>query len=126
MSPFKFTQSDWFAIAMGLAIAIIAGRLLFGFVGWLGVGILGLMGLVVSVRMELYDEHAVGTSEHGSGTVDMLVQQRRIAEESRRSPEEKMKAAASRSKRVNVLYLVNTACIAMVALGFGMFFLHDL
>ena len=126
MAPLRLTPSDLISIATGLVIAAVIGALLFAYLGWLGVGILGLFGLVISVRMELFDDHAVGTSEHGSGTVDMIARQARMASEDGRSPEAKMKAAAGRSQRLNVLYLVNTVCIALIAIGFGMFVLHQL
>ncbi len=126
MASLRLSLSELVSMATGLVIATVIGALLFAYVGWLGVGILGLFGLLISVRTELFDDHAVGTSEHGSGTVDMIARQARTAAEDHRSPEDKMKAAAGRAKRLDVLYLVNTVCIALMTVGFGMFVLHQL
>jgi hypothetical protein len=125
LAPLRLTPPDLVAIAVGLLVAAILGALLFSYVGWLGLGLLGLLGLVISVRTELFDDQAVGTSEHGSGTVGMMARQAKAATEDD-SPEAKMRAAAGRSKRSGILYLINTASISLVAVGFGMFILHQL
>ena len=117
MAPLRLTPSNIFTIATGLVVAAIVGALAFTYVGWLGLGIIGLFGLVGSVREELSGGKAPGTA-------GILARQARGASEDD-SPEARMRAAASWSKRSGILYLVNTVCIALVAVGFGMFFLHQ-
>ena len=94
-------------------------------VGWLGIGVIGLIGLVVGLRVLLHEGHAVAESGFGSGDVPMYARQVE-AERSRSSAEEKMAAAAERASRSRVLRLVNTVFIGMTVVGFGLFALGEL
>ena len=97
----------------------------YGLVGWLGVGIVGLGGLMVTTRLALNDGDAVADSGLGSGDVPIIARQREVAA-SRKTPEQTLADAAERTKQSRVLYLINTIFIAMTALGFGLFVLNQL
>jgi hypothetical protein len=111
-------------MASGFAIAAVLAALLMAYVGWLGLGILGLLGLVVSVRAELFGGPAAATSEDGSGSAAMTARQAEAATEDD-SSEGRSRDAAARPQASAILQLVNGACLAMAALGFGLFVLHQ-
>jgi len=111
-----------------LGAAVLAGlsALAYAVVGWLGIGILGLAGLLISTNLSLQGGHALADGDLGGGGVPLLARQIEEARKSQASPEQKMAAAAERSRRARTLYLVNTVFIAMTALGFGLFLHHQL
>ena len=94
-------------------------------VGWLGIGLVGLIGLVISSRIDLYGGHAVAESGHGSGDVPIYAAQLG-ARKSLASPEQKAAALSEQAERSRILYVVDTAMIAMVMVDIGMFALHEL
>ena len=112
------------AWGLGIVVAVALAAILFAAVGWLGIGLLGLVGLLVSTRLDLHGGHAVPDMGQGSSTVQIYAKQLK-ERDAATSPVEKMAAAAERAKRARVLYAVNTVFIAMIAFGFGLFFLHQ-
>ncbi len=97
---------------LGAAVAGALSAVAYWLIGWLGIGLLGLMGLNVSTRV-------------GSSAVPMYAKQLK-AQDSPSSPEQKMAATAEREKRSRTLYLINTVFIAMTVFGLGLFVLHQL
>ena len=119
MAPLRLTPSDLIAVAAILLVTAIVAMLLFAYVGWFG---LGPPGSFRARRFGAYGtlprpcrRHRRHDGAPGPG-----------AAASDDSPEARMRAAANRSKRSGILYLVNTVCIALVIVGFGMFVLHQL
>jgi len=98
----------------------------YALIGWLGIGIAGLLGMLVATNIALRDGHAVADGGFGSGDVPMYARQLREAQEAQSSPEQKMAAAAERRRRARTLSLVNSVFIAMAVLGFWMFLRHQL
>ncbi|MFQ5775382.1 MAG: hypothetical protein ACE5GS_12750 [Kiloniellaceae bacterium] len=125
MNPLQQLRSETAAWVLGMVVVGVLALVAFSQVGWLGIGLVGLVGLLISVRLDLHGGRAVADISHGSSGVRMYARQL-AEEESRSSPEQKMAAAEERAKRSRVLYLINTVWIAMIAFGFGLFFLHQL
>lgn len=121
----QLLHSEATAWVAGTVVVAAAAGVAYSWVGWLGIGVLGLLGLVVSARLDLDAGHAVADLSHGASEVGMYAKQLQ-EHDSRASPEDKLAAAAERLARARVLYLINTVFIAMTALGLGLFVLHQL
>jgi hypothetical protein len=124
MPTWEPDRGEWTAIALGLAVAVALAWFLFGLVGWLGVGLLGLLGLVISSRIALDGGRAVSDSGFGATGVGNLARQ--MEEEDRCAPDRRTARWAEQDKRSAVVYFVNTIGIALAALGFALFVLHQL
>jgi hypothetical protein len=119
-------RSEATAWVLGAVIVVGLSAFAYGLIGWIGIGIIGLLGLVISTNVALRSGHAVADGELGSGDLVLYATQFEESGKSQSSPEQKMAAAAMRAKRVRVLYFINTVFIAMTGLGFGLFFLYQL
>lgn len=119
----RSARSAWL---LGAAVLAGVSALAYAVIGWLGVGIVGLIGLVVSTSVALHGGHAPAGGDLGGSGVPMLARQIEEARKSHSSPEQKMAAAAERSRGARTLYFVNTVFIAMTGLGFGLFLHHQL
>lgn len=108
--------------------ALLAGASVFAhwLVGWIGIGTIGLLGLVISTNIALYGGYAMADSGFGTGDLLMYARQLEASRKSQSSPEQKMAAEAVRRERSRVLYLINSIFIAMATLGFWMFIQHEL
>ena len=117
-------RREWMAIALGLIIALALAWFLFGLAGWLGVGLVGLLGLMISSRVALDGGRAVPDADFGATGVGILAAQ--IGEERRIPPDQRAALRAEQEKRSAGVYFVNTIGIALVALGFALFVVHQL
>jgi hypothetical protein len=124
MPTWEPDRGEWIAIALGLAVAVALAWSLFGLAGWLGVGLVGLIGLVISSRVALDDGRAVPDSGFGSTGVGIVARQ--MEEEDRIPPEQRAARWAEQEKRRAVLYFVDTIAIALAVLGFTLFVVHQL
>ena len=118
-------RSEATAWVMGAVAVAVVAVLAFSWVGWLGIGLVGLIGLVITTRLTLHGGHAVPDSGFGTGPVGLLARQIE-AQSAQSSPEQKAAAEAERARRARITYATNTAFIGMMALGFGLFVLHQL
>jgi hypothetical protein len=89
-----------------------------------GVGLVGLIGLVIASRVTLEGGRAVPDCDFGSTGVGIVARQ--MEEEHRIPPEQRAARWAEQEKRSAIIYLVNTICIALAALGFTLFVVHQL
>ncbi len=111
------------AAIIGFVIAGLAVIVLIQFVGWLAIGLIGLVVLLAAVRLELQGGHAVPDIHHSAKTVEILARQ--LQEEAKAATgAKKLALEAERLKRKRYHYIARTVGIALIALGFGMFFLH--
>ncbi len=115
-------SGPWGALSLVLLGAAL-GAVLFAYLGWLGLGLLGLSGLLITTRLELYGDNAAAQFPSVMGVKHQV---RRIEAQRRLSPEEKQAAAARRSERSRAIYLVNTVCLSLIMLGFSMFFIRQM
>ena len=125
MPRIKWLRAESSAWVLGAALLSVVSALAYWQVGWLGVGLVGLVGLIITTRLDLHGGHAVVDSDHGSGAVPLLAKQL-DARTSGVSPEQRMAEAAERARRSRGLYIVNTVLIAMTVFGFGLFVLYQL
>ena len=126
MSSNSVLRSEATAWLAGAVLLVGFSAYVYSLIGWIGVGVIGLLGLVISTTVALHGGHAVTGSGYGSGDAHMYAKQLEEARKSQSSPEQKMAAAAGRAKRSRTLYLINTVFIGMMTLGFGLFTLYEL
>ena len=109
----------WAAVLFWVVVALIAAVVSFSYIGWLGVGLLGLIGLLVSIRLDLHGGHAVPDTGQGSTAVDLYAKQ--LEEKARSSPDQMLADKERRAERSKLLYLINTVCMCLIIFGFYMF-----
>jgi hypothetical protein len=124
MPTWEPDRREWIVIALGLVVALALAWFLFGHVGWLGVGLVGLIGPMISSQVALHGGRAVPDSDFGSTDVGIVARQ--IEEEHRLPPDQRAARWAEQQKRSAVLYFVNTIGIALAVLGFTLFVVHQL
>jgi len=111
-------------VLMGLLAALGLALVLYAAVGWLGVGLVGLFGLVISLRLKVQGGSPGTTDFAASDAVSLHAKQ--LEQQRGAAPEQKLAEQAEAEARGMALYLVNTFCIALMALGFALFVVHDL
>jgi len=116
---YKLLHSVKFAFAFGAVVVVLVSTLAYILVGWLGIALVGLMGVYISIRIDLHDGNAVADFDYGSSAVTMLAKQ--IRERDQAQNHEREKLQKERSYRKKLIYLLNTLWLAMMALGFVMF-----
>ena len=119
-------KSDRTAWLLGAMLLGGLSAFAYALVGWIGIGTIGLLGLMISTKLDMHGTHVVTDIGFGSGDTAMYAKQLEEARKSQISPEQKLAAAAVQAKLSRTLYLINSAFIAMMALGFGFFILHQL
>ena len=83
------------AWALGVIATAALAAVAFSFVGWLGVGLVGMAGLVITTRLDLFDGHAMPEIGHGHNPVTLYARQ--LERQRAQTPEQKMAAAAQRA-----------------------------
>ncbi len=111
-------QGPTFNAALITALTLILALLAFSILGWLGVGLLGVLGLLVAVKFDL-NEDAVA----GDMTRMNKVYREQLAERARRNPQQ---VAAEAQARAQVLRVVRLIFGALAATGFGVYLLAAL
>ncbi len=117
-------RSEALAWVVGAVVVAFVSAIAFAYVGWLGIFIVGLIGMTVSVRLEMNDGNAVPGQDYDGHSVRILARQ--LHERAPKSGEQKQAEAARAEKRRRLIYLLNTAWLAMIGLGFAMFATHQL
>ena len=117
-------RAFWMAVLLWVVIALVAAVVSFTYIGWLGVGLLGLIGLLVSTRLDLHGGHAVPDTGQGTTAVDLYARQ--LEEQARSSPDQMLADKARRAARSKLLYVINTICMCLIVFGFYMFIKYQL
>ena len=112
-------RAFWVAVGFWVFVALIVAVVSFTYIGWLGVGLLGLIGLLVSTRLDLHGGHAVPDTGQGTTAVDLYAKQ--LEEKTRSSPDQSLADKARRAERSKLLYIINTVCMCLIIFGFYMF-----
>lgn len=118
------SKSVMLAVVLGLAVTAPLLALLYGMLGWLGVGILGMAGLFISSRIELQGGYVVFDASHVETSVNLLARQMEARQ--RQTRDQKREEAENRAERTKWLYVLNTICLALALLGFTMFVRYQL
>ena len=109
----------WVAVFLWVLALLIVAVVSFTYIGWLAVGLLGLIGLLVSTRLDLHGGHAVPDTGQGTTAVDLYAKQ--LEEKARSSPDQSLADKARRAERSKLLYIINTVCMCLIIFGFYMF-----
>ncbi len=111
-------QGPTFNAALITALTMIPTLLAFSVLGWLGVGLLGVIGLLIAVKFDLHEDAVAGDM-----TRMTKVYREQLAERARRNPQE---VAAEARARAQVLQVVRLIFGALAATGFGAYLLSAL
>ena len=115
----KLLKSEKFAWVVGAALVSGFALVAYTYVGWLGIGGIGIFGLYLTQRMELHGADADVTFDYHVASPQLLAQQQKARDNLR--PEEKFALEARENSRKRTRYLMNTFWVAITALGFSMF-----
>jgi hypothetical protein len=122
MSISTVLKSESTAWLLGAIVVVGSSAVAYIQVGWLGIGIIGLIGLVISINISLHGDQAMSASGgHGSGDVPMIARQLEESRRSQSSPEQKKAVAAARAKRSKTLYVTKLIFLGMALSGFWLF-----
>lgn len=122
MSIRTFLKSESIAWNFGAFVVVGSSAMAYFLGGWLGITIIGLLGLLISVNISLYGDQAMSAGgSHGSGDVPMIARQLEEAQRSQSSPEQKMAAAAARAKRSKALYAIKLFFLGLALSGLWLF-----
>ena len=117
-------RAFWFAVLLWIVVAIVAAVVSFTYIGWLGIGLLGVIGLLVTTRLDLHGGLAVPDTGQGTTAVDLYARQ--LKEQAQLPPDQKIADEARRAARSKLLYIINTVCMCMILIGFYMFVRYQL
>ena len=117
-------RAFWLAVLFWVVVALVVAVVSFTYIGWLGIGLLGLIGLLVTTRLDLHGGHAVPDTGQGTTAVDLYARQ--LEEKARSSPDQMLADKARRAARSKLLYIINTVCMCLIILGFYMFVRYQL
>ena len=109
-----------------VTLAILAAALSFlslMYLGWFGLGLFGLAGLYLTSRLKLFGGNPAAQNPSAAA---VRYRARRQEERSRLRPEEKLAETARQDEQDRFVAVVDTICLSLAALGFGLFFLHQL
>ncbi len=117
-------RAFWLAVLFWVVVVLVVAVVSFTYIGWLGIGLLGLIGLLVTTRLDLHGGHAVPDTGQGTTAVDLYARQ--LEEKARSSPDQMLADKARRAARSKLLYIINTVCMCLIILGFYMFVRYQL
>ena len=109
---------------LGAAVLIIVTYVAMAFVGWFGMFLIGVLGMVVTTRVDLHDGIAVADLDYGSTSVGMIARQK--AEREQADWQGQVEEKERRAKHKHAIYIFNTIWLAMIALGLVMFSVHQI
>ena len=121
MNLLRSTRFAFVVMAFFVAGLLVAGHLYFG---WLGVGMVGLLGLVISHRAEIFADHS-DPHERNTHLVVAMHRRKLDAQKDERA-EEALKRKHSERRRIIMHRVINTVFAAILMLGGSMYFLHQM
>lgn len=120
MSFLRSPRAAFVTMAFFVAIAIVFG---FQSFGWLGVGFVGLLGLLISSRAEIFENVGDPHERASAHTVSMYAQQLKNRE--MENPDAKRRREGEALQRYVFHRAINTIFVAIVMLGGSMYFLKE-
>ncbi|MEM7172742.1 MAG: hypothetical protein AAF530_21445 [Pseudomonadota bacterium] len=121
MAQVSFLKSAKTAWILGVVTVFGVSLLAYLLVGWLGIAIVGLLGLVISTNNSLHGGHSVAGADLGSANVAVFARQMEEQKRTQSSPEQKMAAEARRTKQNRIAYLINSVFVGMTLVGLWLF-----
>ncbi len=113
------TRGLLLAAAIGVGLVIVYAMGVGTRLGWFGVGLVGLIVLYISVRLDLHGGKAAPGGHIDKSAVDLLARQ--SAEDSALTGSER---GGDTARRTQLLYLGRGLGVLLSVLGFGMFALE--
>ncbi len=112
-------------IAFVVMAFVVACGIVYGFrwFGWLGVGFVGLLGLLISMRAEIFENSGDPHERASHHAVHMLARQKE--NERLESPDERRRREGETMQRYVFHRVINTIFAAILLLGGTMFFLKE-
>jgi len=107
----------------GVALLIVATCVVMAFLGWFGMFLIGIVGLLISTRLELHNGIAVPDFDYGSTSIDIIARQN--AERDRAGWQDQIDEKNRKTRQDFTIYNLNTIWLAMIALGLVMFSIHQ-
>ena len=109
------TRGLLIAAAIGAAVVLVYAIGVGTRLGWLGVGLVGLVVLFISVRLDLHGGKAVPGMHVDKSDVDLLARQ---------FDKDSTASVSDDAKNLNTIYLGRGIGVLLTVLGLGMFFLQ--
>jgi hypothetical protein len=106
-------QNPTYVAVLSTAVVVVLVFLVADLIGWLGVGLVGLLGLVLAYRTEITEG-----SVSGDWRVGVAVLRRQLEQQSNDDPRRR-RSEGARLKRT--LAIVKAVFLAVTVLGFVMF-----
>lgn len=102
-----------------IALAIVFAKLYFG---WFGVGLVGLLGLVISLRAEIFDEH--GDPHERSCTHVVQMYARQLDNRQLENRDAQLRRQGDNMRRDIMHRAINTVLGAIMVFGMAMYFVR--
>jgi len=90
MKPWSFLYSVRFAAALGTLLLAVVSTIMFLVLGWFGIFIVGIIGMIITIRIDLHDGNAISDFDYGSTSVTMFAKQIRQRDQLTRKIHEKV------------------------------------
>jgi preprotein translocase subunit Sss1 len=116
----KMTRLDWILLPFLIGALALLTAVMFALVGFLGLGILGLLIGVMAQRIEIEKDGATS----GNMTTSLYAEQFRAREAMSRA--ERAEHRARSANLLNYLHVAKIVSAGLVILGFGFFALFQL
>jgi len=124
MKPWSFLYSVRFAAALGTLLLAVVSTIMFLVLGWFGIFIVGIIGMIITIRIDLHDGNAISDFDYGSTSVTMFAKQ--IRQRDRLKGLERLRDQNDRRDRSRLVYVLNTVWLSMIGLGLAMFSIHQI
>jgi len=111
-------------VFLGFAVLIVVTCVAVTVLGWFGMFLIGVVGLLISTRLELHDGIAVPDFDYGSSSVGIIARQN--AERDRAGWQDQIEEKNRKARQGALIYNLNTIWLAMMALGLVMFSMHQI
>jgi len=110
-------------VFLGFAVLIVVTSVTMIFLGWFGMFLIGIAGLLISTRLELHDGIAVPDFDYGSSSVSIIARQN--AERDQAGWQDQIDEKNRKARQKALIYNLNTLWMTMMALGLVMFSTHQ-
>jgi len=124
MKPWSFLYSVRFAAALGALLLALTSTIMFLILGWFGIFIVGVIGMIITTRIDLHDGNAISDFDYGSTSVTMFAKQ--VKQRDQLKGLERLRDQNDRRDRSRLVYVLNTVWLSMIGLGLAMFSVHQI
>lgn len=119
MGILRSPRTAFVFMAFVIAVAIVLAKFYFG---WFGVGLVGLLGLVISLRAEIFDEY--GDPHERSCTHVVQMYSRQLDNRQLENRDAQLRRQGEDMKRDTMHRAINTVLGAIMFFGMAMYFVR--